>query len=375
MSLEKSDAGPEAINFPDVDGTIKTDSPGEDRGMQPSASSGQTTCSVCQSTFRRPEHLKRHFRSHTKEKPFECTQCGRHFSRTYVFLALKPFTLQSLPWLTVASDTLHRHELSHHTLGCDGGKDRTHRITVKTFRACFKCAVARVRCSGGFPCARCENRSLECQYPTERRSKAKGRKDASQVLLSSKNGAPNEQPSRQNLSQQTLSPLAPDSDGAAQPPSQAPAYEIGQFQVQLPSLDGPNPSVHRASRPDSHAYCETLVNGHQGMRRDINPDAPSETTTPPFHPYGGANVLQPYPRVSTSNMRGTLAAERDSELNFQLRRPLEPANTEAEIDPAATSMQQSQLAFTQPFLGHSTLSTINWLPNDLLLGSGLPQAL
>lgn len=46
--------------------------------------SGELRCSICQGTFRRPEHLKRHFRSHTKEKPFECVKCGRRFSRTYV---------------------------------------------------------------------------------------------------------------------------------------------------------------------------------------------------------------------------------------------------------------------------------------------------
>ncbi|KAJ5246207.1 hypothetical protein N7468_001190 [Penicillium chermesinum] len=84
-------------------------------------SSGHVQCEICNNTFRRPEHLKRHVRSHTKEKPFRCNHCGRYFSRT---------------------DTLHRHELSHHSSDTDG-RDRPHRITVKTFRACFGCATAR----------------------------------------------------------------------------------------------------------------------------------------------------------------------------------------------------------------------------------------
>lgn len=50
---------------------------------------------------------------------------------------------------------------------------------MKTFRACFGCATARVRCSGGSPCERCTTRSLKCTYPTKRRSKNKSREKIS----------------------------------------------------------------------------------------------------------------------------------------------------------------------------------------------------
>lgn len=73
----------EAANHHDPDGgTTKTSNSPECEGKV----AGKAKCSICQSTFRRPEHLKRHLRSHTKEKPFECARCGRHFSRTYVSL-------------------------------------------------------------------------------------------------------------------------------------------------------------------------------------------------------------------------------------------------------------------------------------------------
>ncbi|KAK8210724.1 hypothetical protein IWZ01DRAFT_407590, partial [Phyllosticta capitalensis] len=37
----------------------------------------------CTKTFARPEHLKRHENTHSKERPFPCvvTGCGRRFSR------------------------------------------------------------------------------------------------------------------------------------------------------------------------------------------------------------------------------------------------------------------------------------------------------
>lgn len=41
-------------------------------------------CSLCTKRFRRMEHLRRHQKTHTHERPFKCTvvNCGRRFSRT-----------------------------------------------------------------------------------------------------------------------------------------------------------------------------------------------------------------------------------------------------------------------------------------------------
>ncbi|KAE9376327.1 hypothetical protein N431DRAFT_501240 [Stipitochalara longipes BDJ] len=59
-------------------------------------------CSYCSREFNRAEHLQRHVRSHTKEKPFRCGSCGKGYAR---------------------EDTLIRHAKSH----CVG---RTRRMTL-----------------------------------------------------------------------------------------------------------------------------------------------------------------------------------------------------------------------------------------------------
>ncbi|EMC95498.1 hypothetical protein BAUCODRAFT_35479 [Baudoinia panamericana UAMH 10762] len=38
-------------------------------------------CSTCQRSFARLDHLARHVRTHTSEKPFECPTCAKAFSR------------------------------------------------------------------------------------------------------------------------------------------------------------------------------------------------------------------------------------------------------------------------------------------------------
>lgn len=42
------------------------------------------SCPRCSRVFNKREHLERHVRSHTKEKPFTCTACSKSYGRRYV---------------------------------------------------------------------------------------------------------------------------------------------------------------------------------------------------------------------------------------------------------------------------------------------------
>jgi uncharacterized Zn-finger protein len=50
-------------------------------GSSPKRRAKAFNCRYCSDTFHRLEHIQRHERTHTKEKPFPCTSCGKAFAR------------------------------------------------------------------------------------------------------------------------------------------------------------------------------------------------------------------------------------------------------------------------------------------------------
>ncbi|CAL1207060.1 unnamed protein product [Candida parapsilosis] len=56
-------------------------------------------CSVCTRAFARLEHLKRHERAHTNEKPYQCAACGRCFARRDLVLRHQQKLHTNLPTL------------------------------------------------------------------------------------------------------------------------------------------------------------------------------------------------------------------------------------------------------------------------------------
>ena len=48
----------------------------------------QRKCHECGQVFSKAEHLSRHIRSHTKERPFGCDVCNKAYSRQSVLASL-----------------------------------------------------------------------------------------------------------------------------------------------------------------------------------------------------------------------------------------------------------------------------------------------
>ncbi|KIL65788.1 hypothetical protein M378DRAFT_186372 [Amanita muscaria Koide BX008] len=111
---------------------------------------GDHKCPVCQATFTRPQHVARHMRSHTGDRPYKCLYCGDQFAR---------------------SDLLSRHCNKCHAnekpLPNSGSRRRGSASAARATtskQACDQCVQSSLPCDGSNPCAKCVQRKCRCTY-------------------------------------------------------------------------------------------------------------------------------------------------------------------------------------------------------------------
>ena len=122
---------------------------------------GIYACGTCQAKYARADHLIRHVRIHTRQRPFACSVCGKAFGR---------------------QDLLKRHMTNHSSSsykdvdGNVGSGGNGGRLGERVHQACRLCSEKKLKCSDEKPCQRCHEKNLVCEYeepdvncPTTRR--------------------------------------------------------------------------------------------------------------------------------------------------------------------------------------------------------------
>ncbi|KAM3065720.1 hypothetical protein ACMFMG_011423 [Clarireedia jacksonii] len=110
------------------------------------AGRGLFQCGTCSRSYSRVDHLARHVRSHTQEKPYRCEFCNKSFSRV---------------------DLLRRHTFVHNAslYNTSPGRRRTgsnSSTPLRASKACEACAEHHLKCCDEKPCRRCTNKSIAC---------------------------------------------------------------------------------------------------------------------------------------------------------------------------------------------------------------------
>ena len=99
------------------------------------------TCGKCSKSYARLDHLSRHVRMHTQEKPYQCKVCTKAFAR---------------------ADLLKRHTLGH------SKDDPQAKPTIiqhsRVSQACEACAGLHLKCEEEKPCKRCTKKGIQCNF-------------------------------------------------------------------------------------------------------------------------------------------------------------------------------------------------------------------
>ena len=113
-----------------------------DASAQPT---GMFQCGFCKKCYNRADHLQRHVRSHSGEKPYACNVCMKTFGRP---------------------DLLKRHAEGHLNDREDSSKRRKTKYSAQSSRvtqACKACSASKLKCDENKPCHRCRSRGYACE--------------------------------------------------------------------------------------------------------------------------------------------------------------------------------------------------------------------
>ncbi|KAJ3794481.1 hypothetical protein GGU11DRAFT_811209 [Lentinula aff. detonsa] len=181
---------------------------------------GDHKCPVCSATFTRPQHVVRHMRSHTGDRPYKCQHCGDQFSRSDLLSRHinKCHVGEKLSGGTVSNDTHGRRK---------GPSANATRATTSK-QACDQCVQSSLPCDGCNPCAKCVQRKIRCTFVKFHRQTAPIGPGHNQNRSSNSSSSP------------SLHPSPPQQAPTFNPPSNPYGPVYGSYDPSVSSLNYPS---------------------------------------------------------------------------------------------------------------------------------------
>ena len=231
------------------------DASGDGQGQQENGANGQSSpngsmqqsntrlysCGKCSKSYARLDHLSRHVRMHTQEKPYQCQVCSKAFAR---------------------ADLLKRHTLGH------SKDDPQAKPTIiqhsRVSQACEACAGLHLKCEEEKPCKRCTKKGIACNFTATYPHNALEPSPDHNGYVQEPQMYRDDMPQMQHLP--PMQPLQP-----VQPIQPAPHHQRQSFsngQAPLPAMQMNEP-LHQAPPPPALSH-----QGSMGMDGTMMPPQP-----------------------------------------------------------------------------------------------------